>query len=133
MMPALEMGMAMGSRAVHLLLITSLRACPSLLRSRDRLDLVSDAAADSGHQPILGHRYHHCDRGWCSGHHLAQGRGNVRVVRDRSRNWLSCLLCYWPGTLWQTGAAALADASCCCADHPARCYPSGCRDWSMNV
>jgi hypothetical protein len=55
------------------------------------------------------------------------------VVRSRSRHRLSCLLCSWPGTLWHTGAAALAAVSCSCADHPARCYSSGCRAWRVKV
>ncbi len=60
----------------------------SLLRSRDRLDLGSDAATDSGQRPARCHRDHHDDRGWRSGQHLAQGREAVRVVRDRSRHEL---------------------------------------------
>ena len=60
----------------------------SLLRSRDRLYLGSDAAIDSGQRPARCHRDHHGDRGWRSGQHLAQGREAVRVVRDRSRHEL---------------------------------------------
>src|SRR5258706_15960133 len=55
----------------------------NLLRSRDRLDHVSDAAADSRYQHICSHCYHHSGGGWCSGHHLAQERCGVRLVRDR--------------------------------------------------
>src|SRR5258706_5307045 len=99
----------------------------NLLRSRDRLDHISDAAADSRYQHICSHCYHHSGGGWCSGHHLAQERYGVRLVRDRPRYWLFCLLWYWLWTLWQARTAALADASCCFAYHSTRCGPYGCR------
>src|SRR5260370_23034687 len=123
MIPA--MGMAMGSRAVHLLLIINLRACPSLnlvgfslpvlltcshkeeynvyrwtggsfFRSHNRLDLLSVDATGGRHQCAFGHCYRHLDCVQRSGQRLAQGRGDVRVVRNRPHDWLFGLFWHWP-------------------------------------
>jgi hypothetical protein len=53
--------------------------------------------------------YHPGGDWWGSSHRLVQERCAVRSVLRWSRRRLFCLPCYWPDTVRETGAAALAD------------------------